>query len=47
MKKNEIIINEENIIDEQLYLYNIYYILILEIFKKNILFFVFNKFKFL
>jgi len=34
MKKNEIIINEENIIDEQLYLYNIYYILILEIFKK-------------
>ena len=34
MIKNEIIINEENIIDEQLYLYNIYYILILEIFKK-------------
>ena len=29
MKKNEIIINEENIIDEQLYLYNIYYIIIL------------------
>ncbi len=47
MIKNEIIINEENIIDEQLYLYNIYYILILEIFKKNILFFVLNKFKFL
>ena len=47
MIKNEIIINEENIIDEQLYLYNIYYILILEIFKKNILFFVFNKFNFL